>query len=47
MIGRGKQLLSAIANRIVRDDDVQKAIVEHSHRVLRAIPPEAITALKI
>ncbi len=38
--------LGVIAGRIVHDDDVQAAIKEHSHRVMRAIPPEAIRALK-
>ena len=38
--------LSVIANRIVHDDRVQAAIVEHSRTVLRAVPPEAIRALK-
>jgi hypothetical protein len=38
--------LSVIANRIVHDDRVQAAIAEHSRRVLRTIPPEAIRALK-
>jgi hypothetical protein len=38
--------LGVIAGRIVHDDDVQEAIKEHSHRVMRAIPPEAIRALK-
>ena len=38
--------LGVIAGRIIHDDDVQDAIKEHSHRVMRAIPPEAIRALK-
>jgi hypothetical protein len=38
--------LGVIAGRIINDDDVQEAIKEHSHRVMRAIPPEAIRALK-
>jgi len=38
--------LSVIANRIVHDDRVQAAVVEHSRSVLRAVPPEAIRALK-
>ena len=38
--------LGNIAGRIIHDDDVQAAIKEHSHRVMRAIPPEAIRALK-
>jgi hypothetical protein len=38
--------LGVIAGRIISDDDVQEAIKEHSHRVMRAIPPEAIRALK-
>ena len=38
--------LGVIGNRIVHDDRVQAAIVEHSHRVRNAIPPEAIRALK-
>ena len=38
--------LGVIANRIVHDDRVQAAIVEHSRTVLRAVPPEAIRALK-
>jgi hypothetical protein len=38
--------LSVIANRIVHDERVQAAIVEHSRSVLRAVPPEAIRALK-
>ena len=41
-----KKSLSVIGNRIVHDDRVQVAIVEHSQRALRAIPPEAIHALK-
>jgi hypothetical protein len=38
--------LKTIASRIIHDDAVQDAIREHSHRTLRAIPPEAIRALK-
>jgi hypothetical protein len=38
--------LGVIANRIVHDGRVQAAIVEHSRSVLRAVPPEAIRALK-
>ena len=38
--------LRVIANRIVHDGRVQAAIVEHSRSVLRAVPPEAIRALK-
>jgi hypothetical protein len=38
--------LGVIAGRIVHDDQVQEAIAEHSHRVMRTIPPEAIRALK-
>jgi hypothetical protein len=38
--------LGVIAGRIIGDDDVQEAIKEHSQRVMRAIPPEAIRALK-
>jgi hypothetical protein len=38
--------LCVIAGRIVHDDQVQEAIAEHSHRVMRTIPPEAIRALK-
>jgi hypothetical protein len=38
--------LGVIAGRIIHDDDVQDAIKEHAHRVMRAIPPEAIRALK-
>jgi hypothetical protein len=38
--------LGVIAGRIIHDDDVQEAIKEHSQRVMRAIPPEAIRALK-
>ena len=38
--------LKTIASRIIHDDAVQEAIKEHSHRVMRAIPPEAIRALK-
>jgi hypothetical protein len=38
--------LGVIAGRIIHDDDVQEAIKEHSHRVMRAIPPDAIRALK-
>jgi hypothetical protein len=41
-----KKSLGVIANRIVHDDRVQAGIVEYSQRVLRAIPPEAIRALK-
>jgi hypothetical protein len=41
-----KKSLSVIASRIAQDDRVQAAIKEHSHRVLRAVPPEAIRALK-
>jgi hypothetical protein len=41
-----KKSLSVIGNRIVHDDRVQAAIVEYSQRELRAIPPEAINALK-
>jgi hypothetical protein len=41
-----KQSLGVIAGRIAHDDRVQAAIVEYSHRALRAIPPEAIRALK-
>jgi hypothetical protein len=41
-----RKSLSVIGNRIVHDDRVQAAIVEYSQRVLRAIPPEAIQALK-
>jgi hypothetical protein len=41
-----KKSLSVIGNRIVHDDRVQAAIVEYSQRCLRAIPPEAIRALK-
>ena len=38
--------LGNIAGRIIHDDAVQDGIKEHSHRVMRAIPPEAIRALK-
>jgi hypothetical protein len=38
--------LGVIAGRIIHDDGVQEAIKEHSHRVMRSIPPEAIRALK-
>jgi hypothetical protein len=38
--------LCVIAGRIVHADEVQEAIAEHSHRVMRTIPPEAIRALK-
>jgi hypothetical protein len=38
--------LGVIAGRIVYSDDVQEAIKEHSHRVMRATPPDAIRALK-
>jgi hypothetical protein len=38
--------LGNIAGRIIHDDAVQDAIREHSHRVMRAIPPEAIRALR-
>jgi hypothetical protein len=38
--------LGVIAGRIVNSEQVQQAIAEHSHRVMRAIPPEAIRALK-
>ena len=38
--------LKTIASRIIHDDAVQDAIREHSHRAMRAIPPEAIRALK-
>ena len=41
-----KKSLGVIAGRIAHDDRVQAAIVEYSHRVMRAIPPEAIRALK-
>jgi hypothetical protein len=41
-----KKALGVIAGRIVHDDRVQAAIVEYSQRCLRAIPPEAIRALK-
>lgn len=41
-----KKSLGVIAGRIAHDDRVQAAIVEYSHRVLRAVPPEAIRALK-
>jgi hypothetical protein len=41
-----KKSLGVIAGRIAHDDRVQAAIVEHSQRCLRAIPPEAIRALK-
>ena len=41
-----KKSLSVIANRIVHDDRVQAAVTEYSQRCLRAIPPEAIQALK-
>ena len=41
-----KKALSVIGNRIVHDDRVQAAIAEYSQRELRAIPPEAIRALK-
>ncbi len=42
----GARSLKTIASRIIHDDAVQDAIREHSHRILRAIPPEAIRALK-
>jgi hypothetical protein len=38
--------LGNIAGRIIHDDAVQDGIKEHSHRVMRAIPPEAIRALR-
>jgi hypothetical protein len=38
--------LTVIASRVAHDARVQKGIEEHSHRVMRAIPPEAILALK-
>jgi hypothetical protein len=38
--------LGVIIGRILKDDDVQAAIKEYSHAVMRAIPPEAIRALK-
>ncbi len=41
-----KKSLGVIGSRIAHDDRVQAAIVEYSHRCLRAIPPEAIRALK-
>jgi hypothetical protein len=41
-----KKSLGVIASRIAHDDRVQAALVEFSHRVMRAIPPEAIRALK-
>jgi hypothetical protein len=39
-------VISVIAHRILHDDRTQAAITEHSHRCMRAIPPEAIRALK-
>jgi hypothetical protein len=41
-----KKSLGVIGTRIIHDDRVQAAIAEYSQRVLRAIPPEAIRALK-
>jgi hypothetical protein len=38
--------LSVIANRLVQDDAVKKAIAEYSRSLVRAIAPEAIRAVK-
>lgn len=47
--GTGKstnKVLGVIANRLVHDEKIQKALAEYSRRCVRAISPEAVTAVR-